>query len=207
MWRRIFSLMVVLSFLGLVSVAAAQFPRKPKLPTTEKEKEKEEESSGTKATASSTSSSTLKEVTWADNGITFQVPDNWEELMLERDMAAFMLEGTAEAVGLDVTISRFGDDFPAEASLDANRESCQRDKEAGRMASCEDYAIGDIQGVLTLEAEKEDPEDHRRLTWIGFQNKGGVNQITIGLAAYSKPFPKHEEALRQVLATFKIETE
>ena len=205
MWRRIFSFLVVVSFLAFFSTATAQLPRKPGLGETEQEKE--QEATETAETESARSSDTFKEITWADNRITFQVPDNWEQRELERDSAWFELSGTEEGVWLSATINRvhFRN---VELALDTYREVCEDGKEEERVASCEDYAIGDFQGVLELEAEKEDPEGGRALTWKGIVQRGGRNHsVLIMLWSKSKVFPKHEETFRKVLSTFEIETE
>ena len=77
MKKRLVTFLVAFCFLATAVSAAAQFPIKKK--KEEKPAEKKEE----KADAKPVSSETLKSVTWADNGITFQIPDNWQAMMEE----------------------------------------------------------------------------------------------------------------------------
>src|SRR3972149_9781574 len=104
--NRLVTFLVALCFLIAAAPAAAQFPMKKK--KEEKPAEKKEE----KADSKPVSSEHLKPVTWADNGITFQIPDNWQAMMEERDLASFMLMPATDSAGLTATIPRMGKDFP-----------------------------------------------------------------------------------------------
>lgn len=202
MRRRAGILLVGLAFLVGANWAEAQF-KKPKLGEKKKEEPAAEKST---PAGGATSSATMKAVTWKDNGIACEVPDNWEESTLDRDFASFMLSGTSEGAGLTANISRMGKDFPAEQSLKAYRDSGKKEKDEGKLAEAGDFNIGGVQGVLQVEAAKEASDDIRRLTWIGYQKRDGWNMVTIHLSSHSGAFPKHEETFRKILGTFKIET-
>jgi len=199
--KRLVTFLVAFCFLATAVSAAAQFPIKKK--KEEKPAEKKEE----KADAKPVSSETLKSVTWADNGITFQIPDNWQAMMEERDMDSFMLMPATDGAGLTGTISRMGKDFPAAASLKATRDDAAKKKQNGEFVSHEDMTLGKVKGVMYVEAAKAAPDDVRRLTWIGFQKRNGWNQVILHLSAKSGAFADHEATFRKVLATFKIESE
>ena len=201
MKNRLVTFLVALCFLIAAASAAAQFPMKKK--KEEKPAEKKEE----KADAKPVSSETLKSVTWADNGITFQLPDNWQAMVEQRDIDSFMLMPAADSAGLTATISRMGKDFPADASMKANRDTAAKKKQNGEVVSYEDMTLGKVKGVMYVEAAPASPDDVRRLTWIGFQKRGGSNQVTIHLSAKSGAFANHEATFRKVLASFKIESE
>jgi len=201
MKNRLVTFLVAFCFLIAAASAAAQFPVKKKKEAKPAEKKEE------KADAKPTSSETLKDVTWADNGITFQLPDNWQAMMEERDLASFMLMPATDSAGLNATISRLGKDFPADASLKATREDAAKKKDNAAVVSYEDMTLGKAKGVMYIEAAPASPDDVRRLTWVGFQKRNGWNQVTLHLSSKSGAFADHEATFRKVLATFKIESE
>lgn len=200
--KRLLSLLIAVAFLFTAGTALAQFGIKKK--KEEKPPEKKEESSSSSGAGSAEA---MKDVNWADNAITFQVPANWQEMMLQRDIGSFMLMPANDSAGMTVTISRLGDNFPADASLKATRDDAAKKKQAGEVASYEDRTCGQVKGVLWLEAEKPNPDDVRRLTWTGFQKRKGWNQIIVHLSAKSSAFAKHEPTFRKVLDTLKVQNE
>lgn len=199
--KRLLSLFVAVAFLFTAGTALAQFGIKKK--KEEKPPEKKEESSSSGAG----SAEAMKAVNWADNAITFEVPANWQELMLQRDLASFMLMPANDSAGMTVTISRMGDNFPADASLKATRDDAAKKKQAGDVVSYEDRTCGQVKGVMWVEAEKSNPDDVRRLTWTGFQKRKGWNQVIVHLSAKSSAFAKHEATFRKVLDTLKVQNE
>lgn len=199
--KRLLSLWVAVAFLFTAGTALAQFGIKKKKEEKPPEKKEEPSSSG------AGSAEAMKAVNWADNAITFEVPANWQELMLQRDLASFMLMPANDSAGMTVTISRMGDNFPADASLKATRDDAAKKKQAGEVVSYEDRTCGQVKGVLWVEAEKPDPEDVRRLTWVGFQKRKGWNQVIVHLSAKSSAFAKHEPTFRKVLDTLKVQNE
>lgn len=203
MFRRALGVAVAVAFVA-ATVSAAQFGQLKKKPA-EKKEEKTQTTESTQ-TSSTASSATMKAVNWAENGITFDVPDNWQQLMMQRDVANFMLMG-ADSAGISITISRMGANFPAEKSLKANRDDAAKKKENKEYVSFEDHPVGKVKGVMWIEAEKPSPDDVRRLTWIGFQKKGAWNQVTVHLSAKSGAFARHEATFRKVLESLKIESE
>lgn len=199
--KRLLSLLIAVAFLFTAGTALAQFGIKKK--KEEKPPEKKEESSSSGAG----SAEAMKAVNWADNAITFEVPANWQEMMLQRDLASFMLMPANDSAGMTITISRLGDNFPADASLKATRDDAAKKKQAGEVASYEDRTCGQVKGVLWVEAEKSNPDDVRRLTWTGFQKRKGWNQVIVHLSAKSSAFAKHEPTFRKVLDTLKVQNE
>ncbi len=202
MKTRLLTLLVVLSFAAAALTASAQFP-KIKKPKEEKPAPAPAESKETKSTSSATSSDTLKKVTWADNGISFEVPDNWEQTSLDNDFGSFHLSNNPDGVGLSLTISRLGKDFPADASLKAYRDAAEKGKGEGTYASWGDQNIGSAKGLWQLEAAKGD--DICRLTWLGYQNRGGWNMVTVLFSSKGAAMSQHEPTFRKVLGTFKVE--
>jgi hypothetical protein len=204
MKTRLLTCFVAVSFALVFSLgAAAQFPKikKPKeeKPAPAPTESKEE----AKPAASAASSDTLKKVTWADNGISFEVPDNWEQSSLDNDNASFSLPNNPDGVNFSANISRLGKDFPADQSLKAYRDGAAKEKGEGKLASWADQNIGAAKGLNQLEAAKGD--DICRLTWIGFQNRGGWNMIIVHFSTKGSAMSKHEATFRKVLGTFKVE--
>lgn len=196
MKKRLVTLFVAACFPFVTATVMAQFPKikKPK-PAEEKA-----------ASPSTTTSQAPKTITWTDNGISFEVPGDWQQMVLQRDVASFMLT-TGDSAGLNATISRMGKDFPVAASLKANHDDAAKKKQSGEYVSYEDHPVGKVKGVMWLEAPKSSSDDVRRLTWIGFQKRNGWNQVTVHLTSKSGAFPNHEQALRKVLASLKVESE
>ncbi len=203
MKTRLVTLLVAVCFvLTLTLSGAAQFP-KIKKPKEEKPAPAPEESKETKSSAPAASSDTLKKVTWADNGISFEVPDNWEQSSLDKDTASFFLPNSPDNAGLTMTISRLGKDFPADKSLQAYRDAATKAKSDGTLASWQDQNIGAAKGLTQLEAAKGD--DICRLTWIGYQNRGGWNMVTVIFSSKGSGMKNHEATFRKVLGAFKVE--
>lgn len=206
MTRRLLGILVALAFLLTAGNVAAQFgplkKKKEEKPAEKKEEKKEEPA----ATSTATSTEAMKTVNWTENGITFEVPGNWQQMVMQRDMALFSLL-TGDSAGVSINISRYGNNFPADASLKANREDAAKKKQNKEYVSIEDYNIGKAKGVMWVEAEKAAPDDVRRLTWVGFQKKNGWNQVTVHLSSKSGAFSNYEAAFRKILATLKVESE
>jgi hypothetical protein len=204
MKTRLLCALVALIFAGAGLPASAQFP-KIKKPKEEKPAEQPAESKETKPSSSSSaaSSDTLKKVTWADNGISFEVPDNWEQSSLDKDSASFFLPNSPDSVGVTMVISRLGADFPADKSLQAYRDSAAKQKSEGKLAKWEDMNIGKAKGILMVEAAQGD--ENARCSWLGYQNRGGVNMITVIFGSKGSAMSTHEATFRKVLGTFKVE--
>jgi hypothetical protein len=152
MKTRLISICVAASFALVFSLgAAAQFP-KIKKPKEEKPAPPPAESTEAKPAASTTSSDTLKKVAWGDNGISFEVPDNWEQSSLDKDTASFFLPNSPDGAGMTMVVSRLGKDFPADQSLKAYRDSAAKEKSEGKLASWADQNIGAANGLNMLEA-------------------------------------------------------
>ena len=203
MKTRLIAVLIAVSFaLAVPLSSAAQFP-KIKKPKEDKPAPAPTESTEAKPAASAASSDTLKKVTWADNGISFEIPDNWEQSSLDKDTASFFLPNSPDNAGLTMTISRLGKDFPADKSLQAYRDSAAKEKSEGKLASWENQNIGAAKGLNMLEAATGD--DICRLTWIGYQNRGGWNMVTVIFSSSGAGMKNHEATFRKVLGTFKVE--
>jgi len=203
MKTRLVYLLVALVLAGSALSAAAQFPKIKKPKEEKPAAEPTESKEPAKSSSSATSSDTLKKVTWADNGIGFEVPDNWEQSSLDKDSASFFLPNSPDNAGVTMMISRLGKDFPADKSLQAYRDAAAKDKSDGTLASWENQNIGAAKGLNQLEAAKGD--DICRLTWLGYQNSGGWNMVTVIFSSKASGMSNHEATFRKVLGTFKIE--
>lgn len=202
MKTRLVTLLVALVFAAAALSAAAQFP-KIKKPKEEKPAAQPAESKETKPASSATSSDTLKKVTWADNGISFEVPDNWEQSSLDKDFAGFHLPDSPDGVNVSMNISRLGKDFPADQSLKAYQDAAAKGKSDGTLAKWENQNIGAAKGLWQIEAAKGD--DICRFTWLGYQNRGGWNMVTVIFSSKASAMSNHEATFHKVLGTFKIE--
>ena len=196
MKTRLLALVAAFLFVWAVGSSSAQFGIK---------KKKEDKPAETKSDSSSTASSEkTKPVVWIENAISFEVPENWQQLVMEKDMVLFSLTGP-DSASISINISRLGASFPAEASLKANRDEAARKKKAGEFVSYADLTAGKARGVQWLEAEKPNADDVRRLSWVGFQKKNGWNQVTVHISSKSGAFPKHEATFNKILASLKVD--
>lgn len=146
-----------------------------------------------------------KEAKWERQNMTFTVPANWTGE--ESDSKEFMMRspGGADAATLIVSISPMDESFPADSSLQAYYDSAKSNAKNGEVDEVRWLEIDGLKGVQFREANKEDPDDHRRMHWMAYRKyTGQLQYINIILATQNKDFERHKDAMYGVLYSLKL---
>jgi hypothetical protein len=147
-----------------------------------------------------------KEVIWESQGITWKVPASWSEVNEARETISWQSPGGFEGGHLIGSISAFAPGtLPVDISLNAMLQQVEGDKKIGKVAKCGMLELGGVKGVWHEEASPSDPNDFRRVTWRGYRDYSGQQQlITIILSTDGKSFAKHEDAFYGILYSTQI---
>jgi hypothetical protein len=146
-----------------------------------------------------------KEAKWDRQNMSFTVPSNWTGE--ESDSKSFMMRspGGADAASLIVSISPMPEDFPADSSIQAYYDSAKSNAKNGEVDEVRWLEIDGLKGVQFREANKEDPDDHRRMHWMAYRKyTGQLQYINIILATQNKDFERHKDAMYGVLYSLKL---
>ena len=146
-----------------------------------------------------------KEAKWERQNMSFTVPANWTGE--ESDSKQFMMRspGGADAATLIVSISPMDENFPADSSIQAYYDSAKSNAKNGEVDEVRWLEIDGLKGVQFREANKEDPDDHRRMHWMAYRKyTGQLQYINIILATQNKDFERHKDAMYGVLYSLKL---
>lgn len=145
------------------------------------------------------------EVKWEQQGMTFTVPAKWTESSKESKQLLWRSPGGFDAASLIVSISPMTDEFPVEASLNANYEQAKGRAKNGEIDELKWVEIDGIKGVQFREANPEKPDDFRRLQWISFRKYAGqVQMLNLMLSTNGQNFDRHKDAMYGILYSAKI---
>jgi hypothetical protein len=143
--------------------------------------------------------------TWAQQEISWTVPQKWGEQTADSRSFLWRSPGSWDAANLIVSISPMNPDFPAELSLKAFYEGAQTRKQNGEVDEVRWLNLGGVKGMEFRESAPEDAESPRRLQWMAYRNyKGQLQLVNIILSARGKDFARHEDALYGILYTTKF---
>ena len=146
-----------------------------------------------------------KEAKWDRQGMSWTVPPTWTEQENESKSFMWRSPGGADAASLIVSISPMPENFPTEASLDAEFESARSRAKNGEVDEVKWLEIDGLKGVQFREANPEKPDGHRRLQWLSYRKYlGQVQGINLMLATQGADFDRHKDALYGVLYSTKI---
>lgn len=146
-----------------------------------------------------------KEAKWDRQGMSFTVPPNWTEE--ENESKQFMMRspGGADAASLIISISPMDENFPADSSLQAYYDSAKSQAKNGEVDEVKWVEIDGVKGVQFREANKEKPDDHRRLHWMTYRKyTGQLQYINVMLATQNKDFERHKDAMYGVLYSTRL---
>ena len=146
-----------------------------------------------------------KEAKWERQNMSFTVPSNWTGE--ESDSKSFMMRspGGADGASLIVSISPMPENFPADSSIQAYYDSAKSNAKNGEVDEVRWLEIDGLKGVQFREANKEDPDDHRRMHWMAYRKyTGQLQYINIILATQNKDFERHKDAMYGVLYSLKL---
>src|ERR1043165_6712791 len=133
---------------------------------------------------------------WDRQGMTWTVPPKWTQTESESKSFSWRSPGGSDAANLIVSISPMPENFPAEASSNAEYEQAKSRAKNGEVDEVKWVEIDGVKGVQLREANPEKPDDFRRLQWIAFRKYlGQLQQINVMLSTDGKDFDRHKDAL------------
>jgi hypothetical protein len=145
-----------------------------------------------------------KEAKWDRQGMTFTVPPGWTEAQNESKNLVWRSPGDG-AASLIVSISPLAEEFPVEASLNAEFDGAKTRAKNGAIDELKWVEIDGLKGVQFREANPETPDDHRRLQWLTYRKyTGQVQLVNVMLASEGKDFERHKDAMYGILYSLKI---
>ena len=145
-----------------------------------------------------------KEAKWDRQGMSFTVPPGWTEG--QNESKSFMWRSGGEgAASLIVSISPMAEEFPVEASMNAEFDGAKTRAKNGEVDELKWLEIDGLKGVQFREANPEKPDEPRRLQWLAFRKyTGQVQQVNVMLASEGKDFERHKDAMYGILYSLKI---
>lgn len=146
-----------------------------------------------------------KEAKWERQGMSWTVPPQWTEHENEAKSFMWRSPGGSDAASLIVSISPMPENFPTDASLDAEYESAKSRAKNGEVDEVKWVEIDGLKGVQFREANPEKPDGHRRLQWLSYRKYlGQVQGINLMLATQGADFARHQDAMYGILYSTKI---
>lgn len=146
-----------------------------------------------------------KEAKWERQGMSWTVPPSWTESENESKSFMWRSPGGSDAASLIVSISPMPENFPTDASLDAEYESARSRAKNGEVDEVKWVEIDGLKGVQFREANPEKPDGHRRLQWLSYRKYlGQVQGINLMLATQGADFARHQDAMYGILYSTKV---
>jgi hypothetical protein len=145
------------------------------------------------------------EIKWEQQGMSWTVPPKWTESSKESKSFMWRSPGGGDAANLIVNISPMGEEFPIDASINANYEQAKTRAKNGEIDELKWMEIDGIKGVQFRESNPEKPDDSRRLQWFAFRKYAGqVQMINLMLATSGQAFEGHKDAMYGILYSTKV---
>jgi hypothetical protein len=143
---------------------------------------------------------------WDRQGMSWTVPAKWTQTENEAKSFTWRSPGGSDAANLIVSISPMPENFPAEASINAEYDQARSRAKNGEVDEVKWVEIDGVKGVQFREANPEKPDDFRRLQWIAFRKYlGQLQQINVMLSTDGKDFDRHKDAMYGILYSTKVE--
>ena len=143
---------------------------------------------------------------WDRQGMSWTVPAKWTQTENEAKSFSWRSPGGSDAANLIVSISPMPENFPVEASINAEYEQARSRAKNGEVDEVKWIEIDGLKGVQFREANPEKPDGFRRLQWIAFRKYSGqVQQINVMLSTDGKDFDRHKDAMYGILYSAKVE--
>src|SRR6185369_2101765 len=146
-----------------------------------------------------------QQIKWDRQGMSWTVPPKWSEEENESKSFVWRSPGGGDAATLNVNISPMSEDFPTDASINAEYDQQRTRAKNGEVDEVKWLEIDGVKGVQFREANPEHPDGIRRLQWIAFRKYlGQVQQINLMLASEGKDFDRHKDAMYGILYSTEI---
>jgi hypothetical protein len=140
-------------------------------------------------------------VNWEQQGITWTLPKNWNEMSVGKEMFNWG-GGTAFLI---VNISALGDTFPMDAALQAAYTGAQTNYKNGKYEELRWLELDGLKGVSFREAMPENQGDPRRLQWQAYRKYAGqIQLVNLILSTSGGNFAKHQDEFYAILYSTKI---
>lgn len=125
------------------------------------------------------------------------LPAGWK---IERDEPNSLDASGPNGMWLAIVTNDYGPDFPVEASLKAYKDSAIQEKAQGKLVSWQERTIDGVRGIQRVESTMPDPDDPRRITWVGYKGIVGINVVA---STRSRNFDNCYTALNEVVGSIK----
>jgi hypothetical protein len=143
---------------------------------------------------------------WDRQGMSWTVPPKWTQTESESKSFSWRSPGGSDAANLIVSISPMDENFPVDASINAEYDSAKSRAKRGEVDEVKWLEIDGVKGVQFREANPEKPDGFRRLQWIAFRKYSGeVQQINVMLSTDGKDFDRHKDEMYGILYSTKVE--
>ena len=143
---------------------------------------------------------------WDRQGMSWTVPPKWTQTESESKSFSWRSPGGSDAANLIVSISPMDENFPVDASINAEYDSAKSRAKRGEVDEVKWLEIDGVKGVQFREANPERPDGFRRLQWIAFRKYSGeVQQINVMLSTDGKDFDRHKDEMYGILYSTKVE--
>ena len=147
-----------------------------------------------------------QQIKWDRQGMSWTVPPKWSEEENESKSFVWRSPGGGDAATLNVNISPMSEDFPTDASINAEYDQQRTRAKNGEVDEVKWLEIDGVKGVQFREANPEHPDGIRRLQWIAFRKYlGQVQQLNVMLATDGKDFERHRNAMYGILFSTKVQ--
>jgi len=147
-----------------------------------------------------------QQIKWDRQGMSWTVPPKWSEEENESKSFVWRSPGGGDAATLNVNISPMSEDFPTDASINAEYDQQRTRAKNGEVDEVKWLEIDGVKGVQFREANPEHPDGIRRLQWIAFRKYlGQVQQLNVMLATEGKDFERHKNAMYAILFSTKVQ--
>ena len=147
-----------------------------------------------------------QQIKWDRQGMSWTVPPKWSEEENESKSFVWRSPGGGDAATLNVNISPMSEDFPTDASINAEYDQQRTRAKNGEVDEVKWLEIDGVKGVQFREANPEHPDGIRRLQWIAFRKYlGQVQQLNVMLATEGKDFERHKNAMYGILFSTKVQ--
>ena len=144
-------------------------------------------------------------VKWDQQGISWTVPPQWNQVTNESKELVWSSPGGSEAANLIVSISPMDESFPTDISIKAFYDQAKSRAKNGEVDEVKWLEIDGLKGVEFREANPEKPDGFRRLQWMAYRKFAGqVQLVNVMLATDGKNFKRHQDAMYGILYSTKL---
>jgi hypothetical protein len=142
---------------------------------------------------------------WAQQEISWTVPQRWRQDSVSSTSFNWSSPGTADRAFLLVNISPMAADFPVDSANNATYTQAQTRKQQGQVSEVRWLNLDGVKGVIFREAAPEDSSGVQRLQWIGYRKyKGQTQYVNIMLSSEGKYFTQNEDTMYGILYSTKM---